>query len=77
MFTVRIEKDGKRSAYVTVSYTLTNMVGPGSGNKCRQDYVTTLFGDIEGKARRAADRIIRKWREEIEAKENIITYTVK
>jgi hypothetical protein len=73
MFTVNIEKYSKRSAGITVSYKDEEGLGLGT---VRTEYVDVLFGDVEKKAVKVANKMVERWKQQIEYKKKAITYKV-
>ncbi|MFE7817826.1 hypothetical protein ACFU1R_06430 [Priestia megaterium] len=73
MFTVNIEKYSKRSAHITVSYKDEEGLGLGT---VRTEYVSVLFGDVEKKAVNVANKMVERWKKQIEYKKKAITYNV-
>jgi len=73
MFTVNIEKISKRTAYIKVSYKDEEGLGLGT---VRTEYVDVLFGDVEKKAVNVANKMVERWKKQIEYKKKAITYKV-
>ncbi|MES9681857.1 hypothetical protein ABWK22_02830 [Gottfriedia acidiceleris] len=66
MFTVSITKDGKKGAHIKVSHN----------RMCRTKTVYKGFGDLDKKAKAAADRMVDRWKTELKSQEESLVYTV-
>ena len=84
-YDVVIKLDGKRAAHVTVTRRKCIIESskadvppppPEGFGTCRRDYVTTLFGDIEKKARKRALKIIKEYEDERRQNEKAIRFTL-
>ncbi len=67
MFKVEITKSGMFGTHVKVS----------KGGICRIEYVTSVLGNVDDKARKVANKIVDQWKCDILERKNKIEYTVE